>query len=111
MLEEGCIMNKKRRKRISNVINEINLAKKHRDLLKTRLEEIKNELENILYEEEDYFDNMPENLQGSIRGEDAEEAIDYLTDAIDSLDCAIGETEDKKIDDELNDAINNLCYI
>ena len=104
-------MNKKRRKRISDVIYKIEFVKRHRDSLSTGLEEIKNELEDILYEEEDYFDNMPENLQGSIRGEAAEEAIDYLTEAIDSLEVAIGETEDENINEELENAVDNLRYI
>ena len=33
---------------------------------------------NYLDEEEEYYDNMPENLQGSMRGTDAEEAIDTI---------------------------------
>lgn len=47
-------------------------------------------------EEEDYMDNMPENLQESQRYEDAEEnvadlesASDYLNDAIESIQSAI----------------------
>ena len=65
-------MNKQRRKSISDIIKNI--------------ENIKMELENILYDEQDYFDNMPENLQGSIRGEQSEEAIDILTEAVDGLE-------------------------
>ena len=36
-----------------------------------------------------YFDNMPENLQGSIRGEESENAIDALNEAIENLDSVI----------------------
>ena len=64
-------MNKKRRQEIKKNIES--------------LEAIKNNLENILADEEDYFDNMPENLQGSIRGEDSENAIDVLNDTIDTI--------------------------
>lgn len=53
------------------------------------LESIKNELENILSDEEICFDNMPENLQGSIRGEESEAAIDLLVESIDNLEEAI----------------------
>lgn len=53
------------------------------------LENIKSNLENILSDEEIYFDNMPENLQGSIRGEKSEEAIDLLSSSIDDLDTII----------------------
>lgn len=56
-------------------------------------EEIKNELENICSDEQDYFDNMPENLQGSQRGMDAEEAIDCMNEAIECMDNAIEAAE------------------
>lgn len=68
-------MNKQRRKLISDCIKEI--------------ENVKSNIEYILSDEENYFDNMPENLQGSIRGEEAEEAIDVLTNVIDCLDDCI----------------------
>lgn len=58
-----------------------------------KLEAIKTEIENIKSDEEDYFDNMPENLQGSIRGSDAEEAIEALEEAIDDLDIVIEDLE------------------
>ena len=45
--------------------------------------------EDIMSEEEDYRDNMPENLQGSMKYDAAEEAIDNMQDAIDSLEEAI----------------------
>lgn len=60
----------------------------------TDLEAIKGELEDICSDEEDYFANMPENLQGSIRGTDSEDAIDKMYEAIDSLDEAISTVED-----------------
>ena len=64
-------MNKNRRKDI-------------REQIKS-LEMIKSKLESILSDEEYYFNNMPENLQGSMRGEEAEEAIDVLYEAIEEL--------------------------
>lgn len=73
-------MNKQRRKSIMDVIKNI--------------ESIKSDLESILFDEQDYFDNMPENLQGSIRGEQSEEAIDTLDEAISSLDEAINSLQE-----------------
>ena len=73
-------MNKQRRKSIN-------------DCIKT-LESIKNNIENILSDEEYYFDNMPENLQGSIRGETSEEAIESLNDAVDCLSDCISSLEE-----------------
>lgn len=65
-------MNKQRRKLISENIS--------------LLEEIKSNLGGILSEEESYFDNMPENLQGSLRGEESETAIDILNEAIEDIE-------------------------
>ena len=52
-------------------------------------EEIKSKLENICSDEEEYFDNMPENLQGGMRGTDAEEAIEKMNEAMECMDNAI----------------------
>jgi type I restriction-modification system DNA methylase subunit len=52
-------------------------------------ESIKGELESICSDEQEYFDNMPENLQGSMRGMDAEEAIDKMNEAIECIERAI----------------------
>lgn len=64
-------MNKNRRKEI-------------REQIKS-LEIIKGKLESILSDEENYFENMPENLQGSMRGEQSEEVIDIMYEVIDTL--------------------------
>ena len=68
-------MNKTRRQEISNVA--------------TRIGVVKDTLQDILNDEQDYFDNMPENLQGSTRGMDSEEAIDVMEQAIEALEEAI----------------------
>lgn len=65
-------MNKDRRSRISKLL--------------AILEEIHNSLQTILDEEQDYFDNMPENLQGSVRGMDSEEAINILEETVGLLE-------------------------
>ena len=59
-----------------------------------RIESLKNELEMIASDEQDYFDNMPENLQGSMRGSDSEEAIDKMEDAVTSIEEAIEAIEE-----------------
>lgn len=68
-------MNKQRRKRISGIVS--------------LLEVIKNNLKDVLSDEEMCYDNMPENLQGSVRSETAEESIDVLDDVIDTIDDCI----------------------
>lgn len=73
-------MNKNRRKEIGNQIK--------------LLEDVKSKLETILSDEEYYFENMPENLQGSMRGEESEEAIDIISEAIDTLQSVCENLED-----------------
>lgn len=85
-------MNKKRREKIANITFEIEKIKS--DLI----EKIKSDLEDIKLDEEIAFDNMPENLQYSMRGEESQDAIDTLDtandlvqEALDSLESAIDE--------------------
>lgn len=68
-------MNKVRRKNLQSIID--------------RLEDIKADLEEITYEEEEYRDNIPENLQGSEKYERADEACGSLNDAADTLNEVI----------------------
>ena len=67
-------MNKQRRKRIEEVTG------KMRDLL--------TEIEIARDEEEEYRNNIPENLQGSERYEKTEEYCDGLNEFIDTLESA-----------------------
>lgn len=65
-------MNALRRKRLAEILSSV--------------EELKSELEDILSDEEEYRDNIPENLQGSTKYEVADKACDSIQSAIDSLD-------------------------
>lgn len=47
-------------------------------------------VEAVKDEEQDSFDNLPESLQCSERGEAMEEAVDELQIAIDSIEDALG---------------------
>lgn len=71
-------MNKLRRKQIADAI----------DLIEQAMEI----LEQVRDDEQEAFDNMPENLQGSERGEVMEEYIYTLESFLDELD--IGELQD-----------------
>ena len=70
-------MNKQRKQKIRDVRKEI--------------ESCKENLQKVLDEEQDYFDNMPENLQGSMRGSDSEDAIDTMENCIEDLENIIKE--------------------
>lgn len=65
-------MNKERRKALQAVI--------------TKLDEAYYRLEEILSEEQEAFDNMPEGLQLSIRGSIMEEGISTMEDALSSIE-------------------------
>lgn len=54
------------------------------------LQRIMDSLEILRDEEQDYLDNMPEQLQDSARAEIADDAIAAMEDAIASIDEAIG---------------------
>lgn len=92
-------MNKLRRKRIAVAIDNLERITNY-DLI----ESIKSEIEDILWEEEDAYDNMPENLQYSVRGEESSEAIDNLQEAVDLLEEAIDIFNEL---DDLKDEYNN----
>lgn len=73
-------MNKERRKRIQEI--------------KDQIESIQSDIECIMSEEEDYRDNIPENLQGSERYEMADTAVNALSCAIDSISEACNSLEE-----------------
>lgn len=68
-------MNKERRTQIKKLTNE--------------LEDVKTKLKYILRKEEGILDNTPENLQGTDRYSESENAIDVLDDVVDNLGSAI----------------------
>ena len=65
-------MNKARRKEIARAIE--------------LMEQAREILESVRDEEQEAFDNMPESLQGSERGEAMEEYIYTLEEAVENLD-------------------------
>lgn len=73
-------MNKVRRKGISKIAKEL-------EVLKDRIEDIKTE-------EEEYHDNIPENLEMSDRAMESEEAIDKLDEIMETIDEAIDGLEE-----------------
>ena len=79
-------MNKARRKELREVIFKLRRVQDKEDLMSCI-----NALDNLKYEEESYYDNIPENLQGSFRAEQSVEALDNLEDALDILNDALDE--------------------
>lgn len=75
-------MNKVRRKQIDDVLKNINS-------LQNMLDELQQSIEEIKDDEQDYLDNIPENLQNSERYEAAENALCNLEDTKDKSDFCL----------------------
>ena len=72
-------MNKERRKRIADLCE--------------RIDVIKNELEEVMNEEQDARDNFPDNLQDSEKAEKMDDAIGSIEYAMGDLESAIENLE------------------
>lgn len=72
-------MNNTRRKTIKGIITKL-------EELESLKAEIQEELQGVLDEEQEAFDNLPESLQDSDRGEQMQECIDTLQQICDDLD-------------------------
>lgn len=88
-------MNKNRRKELYAVVNKLLALKNANDGVEMDLESAKNDLSMILYDEESYMDNIPENMQGGYRYQTAE-------DACDNIECAIDALDDEDVDSAIN---------
>ena len=75
-------MNKSRRKEISQIYDKLSSIIFDLDILKDRLESVKEE-------ERESLDNLPENLQYSSRAEEMEENVDKLENALEELSDSI----------------------
>ncbi len=73
-------MNKERRKRIGDAAEQV--------------EQLKGEIESILEDEEEYMNNIPENMQGSERYETAETACENLQSAVDAMEEVLSSLEE-----------------
>lgn len=73
-------MNNDRRKQINDIIDE--------------LANLRSKVEDLRNEEQEAFDNLPEGLKSSDRGQVSEQAASRLEDALssfDEIDCALNE--------------------
>lgn len=68
------------------------MNKNRKQIIKTYtsiLQDVLQKLDSVLDEERDYYDNMPENLQGSLRADASQDAINELEEAITDIGNAI----------------------
>jgi hypothetical protein len=73
-------MNKERRKEIGRALD--------------KLDEARVILETVGDEERDYFDNMPEGIQNSEKGERADEVADGIYDVYNEIETLISNLEE-----------------
>ncbi len=73
-------MNKARRKELSRAVE--------------LMEEARDIIDNCIVDEQEYLENMPENLQYSEKHDIAEAAVDAMERAIESVEDAISNTEE-----------------
>lgn len=71
-------MNAKRRKALLSIIAKL----ENMDAMR---EEIREHLQNVMDEEQEAVDNMPDSLQNSVRGQNMLENIDEMQDVIGEL--------------------------
>lgn len=78
-------MNVQRRKAIEAVQKIITTLQDEMETLASKAQNAVDELESIKEEEQEYYDNMPENMQNGDKGSTAQSAIDSLDSAIEYL--------------------------
>ena len=102
MESKGTPMNKARRNLIQKAIKVLETGNDVDQALAI--------LEDVLYAEEDAYDNIPENLQSSWRAEESEEAIDALNDAIELLADlqTVGSVDEDETKDKVQESIGYL---
>lgn len=92
-------MNNDRRKSITKLIATAEALKVLAEDLAGKLDDLANEIETVKDEEEEYRNNMPENLHDSERYYDSEAAVDALTEAHTSIETIRDEAQALDFDD------------
>jgi predicted RNase H-like HicB family nuclease len=96
-------MNKIRRKKLNNIIEGLSSVQD-----KGNFYTLMNTLDYIKDEEEDYYSNIPENLQYSQRAENSEQAIENLEEALDLLNEVYDMDEFDKNSNLIQQAIDKI---
>ena len=68
--------------------------RKQLDEIQGKLSELRDMIDTVLAEEQEAYDNLPESLQESERGEAMQTAIDAMESAIESCEEAEGSLEE-----------------
>lgn len=96
-------MNNNRRKKIKDIEQNILYCISNKIYNILLFSSIKENILTVLTEEEEAYENYPENLQNSFRGEAMQDAIRYLEESIQNLEDII-----ENINKEENDILENI---
>jgi chromosome segregation ATPase len=78
-------MNKQRRSAIAKLMQELSTVSEQYTALLGRVEDIKSQLETLHDEEDEAYQNMPESLQQSDKGQVSDQAVSSLEDVLGQL--------------------------
>ena len=107
-------MNKQRRENLQKAIEHLDnsMSTDEMDVFKDEVNEAKYITEEAMEEEQAYIENLPENLSYSMKADAAQENVDDLGAAIESMEEAIEEADDANGVDELSGHVNDaIDYI
>ena len=106
-------MNNNRRKKIKDIEQNVLYCINNKICNILLFSSIKENIFTVLIEEEEAYENYPENLQNSFRGEAMQDAIEYLENALFYMEEIIKESKNnnmnfKNISNNLNETFKNL---
>jgi len=95
-------MNNTRRKEIAAAVRDLHALTDAVTELAGKLSDIKDAVEQAKDDEQEYYDNMPENMQNGDKGETAAAAVSALEDAVSKLDDVLTALEGSDIEDAIS---------
>ena len=85
-------MNAQRRKELSAIITDLNAVNRaEATALEDKLSQLQERIENVMWDEEEAYDNLPDGLKNSAKGEAMAEAISSMQHAVSSIYSVIEE--------------------
>ena len=79
-------MNAQRRKELSAIITDLNAVNRaEATALEDKLSQLSDRIETVMFDEEEAYDNLPDGLKNSARGEAMADAIRLMQDAVSDI--------------------------
>lgn len=94
--------------KLTQINHQIKTAHKLDDNILSEVESLKGQIQEIVDEEQESFDNMPAGLQNSDRGETSQAAIDALENAISEADMIDEDIEVDELKTTFDTIVNSL---